>query len=325
MPKKKTPYCCPSCGYTTVQKGDMRKHLYTLLKPCPKTENNIELTNEIKEHILTNRVYNVPKPVTTNQTINNYINNHNTVNNFISNIDFMDKLSKYMSYNNLQLIDYGDTIKEKYSRTIHRLEKNMIRDYKLTFNELLDILDKVSSLCNGDYEQYNIHFDDKTKKLKFYEDGEWTSFLQDNGVSKLVAGIQEHFLDIYELYLVKKLYCKDNGAFYKQDVREHLTQYYNFLSCFNLDPYVKNKSNDYILLGQYDDEIDDEKDTVSNEMMAIYKKQVDTLTVQRQNKVRKDVCDIIKRNSKHNLDELNKRVASLFNMDETFKQQLLTS
>ena len=303
----------------------MHKHLHNLLKPCPKTENDISLTDEIKEHILANRVYNVPKPTTSNQIINNYINNYNTINNFISNLDFMDKLTKYMSYNNLQLIDYGDKIKEQYSRTRKKLERNMIKDYTLTFTEFLEILDKVSSLCNGDYEQYNIHFDDKTKKVKLYEDGEWTSLLQDVGVSKVVAGIQEHFLDVYEIYLVKKLYNDNLGALKKQEAREHIKEYYKFLVCFNLRPIVENKSDQYILDGDEDNEIDVDNDIITNDMMALYKKQHKTLTVQHQNKVRKDVYEIIKRNSKQNLDELNKKVAALFNMDETFKQHLLVT
>ena len=325
MPKKKSSYTCPRCGYFTSQKGDMRKHLYNLLKPCPATECDVQLTEDIKEYILTNRVYHHPKPTNTSQTVNNYINNYNTVNNFISNLDFMSKLSKYISHNNLQLIDYGDKVKEQYSRTRQRLERNMIKDYKLTINEFLEILDKVSSLCNGDYEQYNIHFDDKTKKLKLYEDGEWTTLLQEAGVAKVVAGIQEHFLDVYEVYLVKRLYSSDIGAYNKQSLREHLTQYYNFIACFGLQPYIKDKSDTYILKGEYDSDIDHDNDVISSDMMTIYRKQVETLTVQNQNRVRRDVCEIIKRNSKQNLDELNKKVAALFNMDESFKEQLLVN
>lgn len=54
---KKHPYTCPRCGYITQQKGDMRKHFLTLQKPCPATKQDIELTPEVKEYILNNRVY----------------------------------------------------------------------------------------------------------------------------------------------------------------------------------------------------------------------------------------------------------------------------
>lgn len=323
MPKK-TPYKCPRCSYTTTQKGDMRKHLFSLQKPCPATDNVLELTDEIKQHILDNRVYHIPKPASTAQTINNYINNYNTVNNFIANLDFMDKLTNYMSYNNFELIDYGDKIKEQYSRTIQRLEQNKVRDYRLTMNEFMEILDNVSLLCNGDYEQYNMHYDEKTKKLKLFEDGEWTTLLQEAGISKVVAGIQEHFLDVYELYLVRKLNNHDVHFMQRDDIQKHLAQYYHFLTCFHLHPYVENKSDKHILRGD-DSEfgLTPEDFSISEAMMKIYKEQAQQLKDQQRTKVRRDVCEIIKRNSKQNLDELNKKVAALFNMDEKFKEQLL--
>lgn len=35
----------------------MAKHLYDVVKPCPGLKSTIELTDEIKQHILDNRVY----------------------------------------------------------------------------------------------------------------------------------------------------------------------------------------------------------------------------------------------------------------------------
>ena len=56
---KKEPYACICCGYTTHLKNDMKRHLYIGKKPCPKILNDIELTDEIKDYILTNRVYHI--------------------------------------------------------------------------------------------------------------------------------------------------------------------------------------------------------------------------------------------------------------------------
>lgn len=56
--KYKDPYECPRCGYTTVQKGHMRGHFYNTKKQCPTTKSSIELTDEIKKHIVDFRVYN---------------------------------------------------------------------------------------------------------------------------------------------------------------------------------------------------------------------------------------------------------------------------
>ena len=60
MPRHiKIPYECICCGYETFRKQDMIKHFYKLIKPCPKLKNNIDLTDEIKEFIITNRVFSI--------------------------------------------------------------------------------------------------------------------------------------------------------------------------------------------------------------------------------------------------------------------------
>ena len=58
MPRKpRVPYVCPCCGYSTSQKSHMVNHLNNLIKPCPRTLSNTELTDEVKEYVLTYRVY----------------------------------------------------------------------------------------------------------------------------------------------------------------------------------------------------------------------------------------------------------------------------
>ncbi len=56
------PYTCVSCGMTTHDRKDMRRHLYERKTPCPMTLNPVELTDEIREYIMTNRVYRMPEP-----------------------------------------------------------------------------------------------------------------------------------------------------------------------------------------------------------------------------------------------------------------------
>lgn len=60
-----TPYTCCRCGYTTKLKANMRKHLYRRHDNCPATKNNIILTEELKNHILENRVYKLPTKLET--------------------------------------------------------------------------------------------------------------------------------------------------------------------------------------------------------------------------------------------------------------------
>ncbi len=58
---KKPPYECIRCGYNTIQKARMRHHLYEKKNLCPHIKHDIELTEEIKETILQNRFYRIPK------------------------------------------------------------------------------------------------------------------------------------------------------------------------------------------------------------------------------------------------------------------------
>jgi hypothetical protein len=50
-------YTCVRCGYNTLRKSSMLDHLVHRKKPCPTLRADIELTAEIKQHILDNRVY----------------------------------------------------------------------------------------------------------------------------------------------------------------------------------------------------------------------------------------------------------------------------
>lgn len=53
---KNPNYECARCKYKTDHKYDMVKH-FQRIKMCPATKKDIELTNEIKQYILDNRVY----------------------------------------------------------------------------------------------------------------------------------------------------------------------------------------------------------------------------------------------------------------------------
>jgi hypothetical protein len=54
-------YTCPRCNYRTTNSSHMRDHLYKRKKICHGTIKDIELTDEIKENILRNKIYKEPK------------------------------------------------------------------------------------------------------------------------------------------------------------------------------------------------------------------------------------------------------------------------
>jgi hypothetical protein len=58
---------------------------------------------------------------------------------------------------------------------------------------------------------------------------------------------------------------------------------------------------------------------------AKYKHIDDGLNKSEQNKVKKEICIIIKNNSKASILELNKRVMEILQMDEDFKKEIIQS
>lgn len=60
MPSRK--YQCCRCGYETNNKSNMVHHFKKRVSMCAAVLENIELTDEIKEYILRNRIYKAPPP-----------------------------------------------------------------------------------------------------------------------------------------------------------------------------------------------------------------------------------------------------------------------
>ena len=54
------PYTCPRCGYETIKKNSMNRHLNEKKTPCPASLLKVDLTEDIKNEILENRIYRPP-------------------------------------------------------------------------------------------------------------------------------------------------------------------------------------------------------------------------------------------------------------------------
>ena len=308
-------YKCPCCGYETNNKAYMKKHLYTLKKPCPKLVNDIHLTNEIKDYILANRTWKSkiqPPPPTTIQIINTLNQQNNCINYYIANLDPIEKLNKFISYKESDIIPIEDRIENKYGNIISKLENDKFKyGFELDREALLNIVDDISLVISENSEDMNIIHDEEGKKLKLY-DGEWKSLRYKCAVKELLQAIKGNYLDTYEFYLIKKILNSKDNLHNFQRLNELLGNYYNFLSCNDLYPYVQEINDE--------DELDfDDKDKFYSKYIKIY----DAITNAEKNKTQKEVLDIIVRNSKQNIADLNKKIIALFKMDEDFKKVII--
>lgn len=314
------PYTCPRCGYKSNNRSDMRKHFFLKKKTCPAQENDLELTQEIKELVIQNRLYILPKQSTTNTIINNY----NSINNFIAGMDAIEKLEKYRKYMNIELIGFEQSIEDRYSKSAKRLENGTIKyGYELDKDDLLDIIDQVSKVNFKNqvktFEDLNILYDKNADKLKIF-DGEWEEMLLNKGIKKILQTIQSYYWDSYECFLLKKMYDSKTDIFNNQRLKELLIEYYKFIGCFDVEPYIKNKE-DQEILGY----IHDKKNiySISDEYYVIYIKVRDNIKKSEINNVKKAVLDIIRKNSDRNINGLNKKVYELFNVDKAFKDNII--
>lgn len=312
---KNPPYMCFCCGYETTNKSNMIHHFYKRKAPCPKTINNVELTEEIKQHILKNRVYIPPDVAPAPKNIINNNITYNTMNNFVCSLDPVEKINKYVDYKDIELINFEDSVSKIYVERAYLLndDKNC-SDINLNHNSFLEIINEISIVCDSKFENLNIIYDHKMNHIKLYDDGSWKEYLLASGLHKIIVVIQNFYLDYYEVYLIRK-YCRErcqNQAM----VRDLIEKYYRFISCFDVEPHCKSRSDGKLLHDEDNDKFD-----LSDKLYEIYNKT--SITRGELNNIRKEVLDIIKRNTNKNIEEINKRIMELINVNEEFKSDIL--
>ena len=189
------------------------------------------------------------------------------------------------------------------------------------------MIDQVSKvhICESDdnsaktFEDLNIVYDKHADKLKIF-DGEWEDMLLQRGLKKILQTIQSYYWDAYECYLLRKLNSSTTGL-NNVKMKELLIEYYKFIGCFDVEPFAKNKEN-VDVLGR-PNRTSENPFSVCDEWYPIYIKTRDNIRKSEINAVKKIVLEIIRKNSDRNINELNKRVFELFNVDEGFKNDIV--
>jgi len=327
----------------------MKRHLYNLVKVCSATIKDIEFTDEIKEYILANRVYNPAVSAgsvikssassSTAHTLNQTINYINTTNNFIANMSFHEKLSQYIHHTDKQIIPIDEFLALVFKPKIDRLER-LPNSFILDSTDFLSMVNTASSPATVD--RINIMYDFVTTHIHIFRNNKWELYIEEKGINEIMRCIQEVMYDVYECYLIKKLnaFDKDGRHVQRLPFEELLIDYYKFIAIFDLEPYIKDKTNSDILnngsttygslsesesgseSGSSDSYDRDEDTAICDKYYPKYLQAQNTVTIRVCKENKKRVLDIVKRNFKASLDMLNKEVANLFRMDEEFKAKL---
>lgn len=312
MPRQsKVPYTCPCCGYVTSQKSHMHKHLHSLLKPCPKTENDIELTVEIKEYILTNRIYNIPKQ-SQQQILIQQINNNQQINNFITKMDTFDKIEKLTARAEVQLLPLESQIEEEFHNNIKLYDDITIDFDRVAMHktDLLNVIDKLTKSTLNSIDTLNVVYDKAPNKLSIYDDGTWETYAFEHGVCQLLDKIKMCYLDNYEEFLIDKLDIDDNPR-ERQRAKELLNEYYNFIVSFDLLPLIvecvtRDKIKEY-----------------NNKYYKVYDKVKDNIKLSHAKELKRNVFQMVKNNCTASMLELNKQMMDIICTDEEFKKTVL--
>lgn len=309
MPRKtKTPYTCPCCGYFTPQKSHMHKHLYMLLKPCPKSQNVIDLTDEIKEHILKNRIYHIPKQ-TPQQILIQQINNNQQINNFITKMDTFDKIDTLTSRSELHLLPFENHIEKHFESKINMCDDVTTRLDKLSLSksDIINIIDKLTK--NDSIETLNVVYDKAPNKLSIFDDGAWETYAFEHGVIQIIDKIKTIYLDNYEEFLLDKLSLDDYPR-ERQKAKELLEEYYNFIVSFDLRPLIVESQRDKII--EYNEKY-----------YHMYNKVRNNIKLSHAKELKKTVYNMVKNNCTASMIELNKKMIDIICTDEEFKKSVL--
>jgi hypothetical protein len=295
----------------------MRRHFNETVNKCPASSNNIELAEEIKEYILENRVYHIPKK--NSDTIINY----NTLNKFIVQMNIPDKINYLLEYQNKRLLDVEDDLEKHFQNRIGRLESDKYQGgYLLSEDGIFDLINKFTKVGQEQFERFNIFYYKAVKRFKLFRGTSWEEFLEDTGARELVALIKSYFLDNYEQYLIKHLHGRDVRCLNRVELKQHLEIYYRFIGIFDLVPYICDLEDQEVLGHRLLEENDN---FLAKTYMEVYSDQKKMIKPQERKRTKRKIVDIINGNTIGGVSELNQILTDLLKVNQEFKQHIIDS
>lgn len=316
MPISNTNYICCRCNYETKLKSHMKQHLFQRTTVCPAKNKNIVLTDEIKNIIINERVYHIPKESKKPSIIQQQNIQNIQINNYIKNNTMKEKLMSHLEFKDQELMNISDTINQQFENRNNRMENYSFKyGYDIDEERFYDIIDEVSQMRNKDFRKLNIAYDNKLKILSIYDDGSWLDYSFKKGTIKLIQKIKEGFFDNYEKYLIVRIKLKEKNVFEQARLTEKLELYYKFLVSFNLIPWV-NERCDVDIVGL--NNASDDKYNIEEYFMKKYSDIKKTTKKSEITELTKDITIKVINNTNNNLKTLDESVKTTIKSEEDY-------
>ena len=289
----------------------MRKH-FASKNPCPMTSSRIVLTDEIKQHILLNRIW-LPLP---EAKVPHTVINYNTV----VNMNMRVKVGKLFDAIKKSPMIIEDKIPKVLESELRMLASD-IQGVEHTETNLSNIIGRVVRSYEKDLSDVNVIYDPKTKSVLLFDDAangkEENGKVNDlgkeldleGGAYKLIEMLQNNYLHEYERYLLRQHHYNDNPRS-QQALLETLMNYYRFIGSFGLEAY-HCLVDDYMI---YDADCGTKK-ACNEQYLKHYKKVVESLTQAEKRACVSKVKSLIVSNSASTLKELNTAVLDMIRVN----------
>jgi hypothetical protein len=314
--------------------------LYKRQKQCPIIVNDIELTDDIKDYLMVNRIYKTKQPSKTHtdkklvQKITNNTNtdnsqktkNINTLNyNVYINLDPGKKMEYYHKSLNHQLETIDDLILRIYEKEIENMNNND-GDYAYSITDFIDIVDNVIRskdiehkdcvLVHERKESATACYNQRQEKPSIYP--EWELLENEKSANIIVEIIQHNLWNTYELYLLQKIERYKNPETIK-----YLLLYYTFISSFDLKPYVYFVSSDSEILYNQDEEEYSHfaLDTLKRKYMDIFEKNNTSMLEMCRTTIYHVVKILIANNGSNSISSIDKKIQDVLIKDPNYMKK----
>jgi len=279
--------------------------------------NNVALTDEMRDRVLENYEYHIPKETTMQQNTNNF----NMMLGILNSTETVDKLKLINDHQKKSIIDIEDDLEKRYEYLVKRLENNdMTYGYLLKMDDLFNIVNTCTLREQGDPEHFNVFFDKVINRLKLLRGRNWETYIEDYGIKLLISLIKSYYLDTYEIYLIKNLHSTSSAKVNRWQLKDHLIIYYKFLATFDLEPHIANLDDDEVMGYQL---VGDRQDFLSSTYQKLYNDEKKDLKESGIKVTKKKIINIVRDNSVQNSKNLDKTIIDLLKIDESFRKELL--